>query len=249
MSRIRRLVHRGRIGMAVALAGLATGCAELGIDPALVEELLQIRGAGLSESQIASGLKEALKVGTERTVTRTARQGGFLDNPLVRIVLPDELAEIADRLRSIHLGGPADELEVAMNRAAERASAEAKTIFWDAVTSMTIQDAVRILNGPDDAATVYFRSRTEDALRSRFSPVVSAAMEQVGLYRAYDELVTRSRVLSLFADPTVELNRYVTDEALDGLFTILREEEQRIRRDPAARTTELLRQVFGGLGG
>jgi len=224
------------------------GCAELGIDASVLDELIRAPGGGLSESTVVSGLKEALRIGTERTVTRTARQGGFLDNPLVRIALPENLDKIAQGLRAVRLGGPADELEVTMNRAAEQASAEATELFWNALSEMTISDAYGILNGPDDAATSYFRGRTEDALRQRFSPVVEQAMAEVGLYRAYDELLDRAQVLSLFTDPTVELDRYVTDEALDGLFTILQEEEQRIRRDPAARTTELLRTVFGDRG-
>jgi hypothetical protein len=110
---------------------------------------------------------------------------------------------------------------------------------------MSISDAYGILNGPDDAATRYFRSRTEDSLRTRFSPVVESAMQDVGLYQAYDALVDRASVLTWFQDPTVELNRYVTDETLDGLFTVLAQEEQRIRTDPVARSTELLRKVFG----
>ena len=118
-------------------------------------------------------------------------------------------------------------------------------MFWDAVSSMSISDAYGILNGPEDAATTYFRGRTEDSLRQRFAPVVEGAMQQVGLYKAYDALVARYSALSLLSNPTVELNGYVTDETLDGLFTVLAHEEKKIRTDPVARSSDLLRTVFG----
>ena len=233
------------------LASAQLSCAELGIDPAMVEQVLTAagasgQGAGLSESTVVAGLKEALQVGTERTVATTSQRGGFLDNPLLRIVLPEELDTMAQGLRAVGMGGQVDQLEVTMNRAAETASGEAKAVFWDAVTSMTISDAMGILNGPDDAATSYFRGRTEGSLRERFAPVVDGAMKQVGLYQAYDQLVGQYQLLALFQNPTVELNRYVTDETLDGLFQVLATEEQRIREDPVARSTDLLRTVFGG---
>jgi hypothetical protein len=198
-----------------------------------------------SESTIAAGLKEALSIGTERSVSRAARPGGFLDDPRVRIPVPPQLDKLARGLRALGFSGAVDDLETAMNRAAERAAREAQGPLVDAVTSLQIADAYAILSGPDDAATRYLRGRSEAALRDRFSPVVEKAMRSAGVYRAYDELRSRNRALALLADPTVELHRYVTDETLDGLFTLIAAEEQRIRTQPAARTTELLRTVFG----
>jgi hypothetical protein len=192
-----------------------------------------------------AGVREALQIGAERCVARTARPGGFLDNPVVRIGLPPELREIGQAMRAVGFDGTVDEIEVAMNRAAEEASGEAADLLVDAVANLTIRDAQAIVDGPDDAATRYFRASSEDALRARFAPIVEVAMKRVGLYRAYDELLDRHELLSLFGDPTLDLNRYVTDQTLEGLFTVLREEEERIRDDPAARTTELLRAVFG----
>jgi len=235
--------RRARRALAAGVAVAFAGCAELGLGPDLVGVLL---GGGEGDLTLVAGVREALRVGAERSVSRTARPGGFLANPLVRIALPPELENVGRALRAVGFDGTVDELERTMNRAAERAAGEATGLLLDAVATMTIGDARAIVRGPEDAATRYFRSRTEDALRERFAPVVETAMREVGLYRAYDELVTRNRVLSLLADPTVELNRYVTDETLDGLFTVLREEEKRIREDPAARTTDLLREVFGG---
>lgn len=248
MSRISFL-RRWKVLAAVPGLTLGLGCAELGITPEMVEQVLAATGStdagALSESTIADGLKEALVVGTERTVAQTSKSGGFLDDPLLRIALPDELDSMAKGLRAVGMGSQVDQLEVTMNRAAETASGEAKEVFWDAVGSMSIQDALGILRGPDDAATTYFRGRTEDSLRQRFSPVVDGAMTQVGLYQAYDGLVDRYKLLALFQNPTVELNRYVTDETMNGLFSVLAVEEKRIREDPLARSTELLRTVFG----
>jgi hypothetical protein len=245
-------VFRSKLRPLLAVCLLASAhlsCAELGIDPAMVEQVLATasgtQGSGLSENTVVAGLKEALQVGTERTVSSTSQRGGFLDNPLLRIALPEELDTMAKGLRAVGMGGQVDQLEVTMNRAAETASGEAKTVFWDAVKSMTISDAMGILNGPDNAATTYFRGRTEGSLRERFSPVVDGAMKQVGLYQAYDNLLGQYQLLSLFQNPTVELNRYVTDETLDGLFQVLAGEEKRIREDPVARSTDLLRTVFG----
>lgn len=235
-------------GCAALLALTGAGCAQLGIDPGALDPILgATRGAGpgLDESTVVSGLKEALRVGTERSVSRTSREGGFLDDPLLRIALPEELEGVARGLRAVGMGAQVDALEVTMNRAAETASAEAKAVFWQAVGQMSISNAYGILNGPPDAATTYFRDRTEGTLRERFSPIVERAMQEVGLYRAYDALLSRYSALSLLGSPTVELDRYVTDETLDGLFLVLAQEEERIRTDPVARSTELLRKVFG----
>ena len=228
--------------MSAAGGGLAVaGCAELGLD---------LPGGGLlpgatSEATIAAGLKEALQVGAERSVSQAARPGGFLENPRVRIPLPAQLENVARGLRALGFNTAVDDLETAMNRAAERAAREARGPLVNAVSSLTIADARAILSGRDDAATQYLRSHSETALRERFAPVVESAMRGAGVYRAYEEVRSRNRALALLADPTVELNRHVTDETLDGLFTLIAEEEARIRNDPAARTTELLRVVFG----
>jgi len=231
--------------IAIALAagvGLAVaGCAALG--PEFARSGIQL-GAP-SEATIAAGLKEALQVGAERSVSRAARPGGFLENPRVRIPLPPQLDKLARGLRALGFNGAVDDLETAMNRAAERAAREAQGPLVSAVASLTIADAQSILYGPDDAATQYLRRQSEASLRERFAPVVESAMRGAGVYRAYEELRSRNRALALLADPTVELNRHVTDETLDGLFTLIADEERRIRSDPAARTTDLLRAVFG----
>jgi hypothetical protein len=218
----------------ILLALVFVGCAELA----------QFGGPE-REAQLTAGVREVLRVAAERGVSRASRPGGFLENPAARIALPPELAPIATALRAVGLRGTVEEIERSMNRAAEQASGEAADLLLDAVEGLSIQDARTIIYGDDAAATRYLRSRTEDALRARFAPIVAVAMKRVGLYRAYDELIDRNRMVSALPDPALSLEEYVTAETVDGLFAVLREEEGRIRDDPAARTTALLREVFG----
>lgn len=230
----------------VALAALMIlGCASL--QNADLETILGDGAGGeLDEATVLAGLKEALRVGSDNTVSATSTVDGFLGNALIRIAMPEPLAGAASTLRTVGLGSHVDQLETAMNRAAEQAAGEARSVFWDAITGMTISDAFAILDGHDTAATDYFRDRTETALRARFAPIVSRKTESVGLGRLYGQLTDAYATLPLTDKPElVDLDAYVTDEALDGLFTVLASEEQAIRRDPAARTTELLRRVFG----
>ena len=230
------------------MALLLAGCAG-GTTPA-VGDLLGAVGlpqqVGLDDATIGAGLKEALRVGTDRTVADTSRDGGFLRNPLIRIPLPEQMDAAAKGLRAIGFGQQVDELEVAMNRAAERASGEAAAVFIDAIGQMSFADVRAIWQGPDDAATEYFREKTSDPLRARFGPIVDESMQQVGLARLYDNLMGKLAALPLVPEPQLELDEYVTGRTLSGLFTVLAQEEARIRTDPAARTTDLLQTVFGG---
>ena len=200
---------------------------------------------GLSgEERIIAGLKQALEIGTERAVGRTSQQDGFLENSSIRLGLPDSLDTMVAGLRAMGLGGRIDELEVAMNRAAEQASAEAAEVFWQGIRQMSFADARSILAGADTAATEYFERTTREPLRKRFEPIVAERMRSVGLVRLYNDLAGRYAALPFTEMPTLNLERYVTDGALDGLFQVLGEEERRIREDPAARTTALLKEVF-----
>lgn len=241
---------RNRGARAAVVAGalaVMSGCGS--VDPAVLEQILGTTGGGLSESTIIAGLRQALEVGTERTVDNTSQTDGFFGNPLIRIPIPGELQTVATTLRGVGLGGKVDEFELAMNRAAEQASGEAVAVFWGAIKTMTIDDARGILNGPDNAATVYFRGRTETELETRFLPIVETKMQELGYVKKYEELADAYAALPLTTRPAFDPEDYVTDRALSGLFTILADEEKRIRDDPAARTTELLRQVFGGSDG
>lgn len=201
--------------------------------------------APLDERTVTAGLKEALTVGTERTVARTSAQDGYLGDALLRIALPDALVDIAGSLRRVGLGAHVDQLEVAMNRAAELAAREATGLFVETVRGMTLQDVWGILNGHQTAATDFFRERTAAALTGRYRPIVQASLQQVGGYQQYEDLVARIDALPFIDAPDLDLVGYVTDRALVGLFTVLGQEEARIRQDPLARTTALLQRVFG----
>ena len=218
---------------------LAAGCAGMaGLD-------LGGASAPLDERTVIAGLKEALSVGTEHTVARTSRIDGYLGDALLRIALPDQLQQLSGTLRSLGLGGKLDQLEVAMNRAAEQAAGEATALFVEAIRGMTLQDAWGILRGHDTAATDFFHERTSAALTSRYRPIVQSSLRQVGGYTEFEDLTRRIEALPLIDPPDLDLVGYVTDRALGGLFTVLGQEEQRIRADPLARTTALLQRVFG----
>jgi hypothetical protein len=219
--------------------------------PAAVIAALAVFALGaapLTESTAASGLKDALRVATERAVQSTSQTNGFLDNPKIRIPLPGKLDTLATALRGIGMGSQVDELETSMNHAAEKASAEATPVFVDAISQMSFKDATAILKGNDTAATQYFEKKTTDPLRTKFSPIVGEAMKDVGVTKLYDELVGQYTKSVPFASaPSLDLNAYVTDKTLSGLFTVVGEEEKKIRTNPTARATDLLKQVFGGL--
>jgi hypothetical protein len=203
------------------------------------------KGSGLDAATVASGLREALRIGSRNAASQTSRRDGFFGDPRIRIPVPDPLERMASGLRSVGFGAKVDEFELAMNRAAERAAGEAAPVFLNAIQSMTIEDALEILRGGEHAATDYLRARTGDTLHARFAPIVDESMRRVGLVRVYDELLGRWRAVPLVPQPEFELREYVTREALDGLFLVLATEEEKIRTDPAARVTELLRTVFG----
>ena len=210
-----------------------------------IANVLAVGMAGSNEGSVAAGLREALRVGSERTVAAASRPGGFGDNPLLRIALPSEVQTMAKALRLVGMGAQVDELDAAMNRAAEKASAEATPVFWNAIAGMSLTDAVGILNGGDTAATEYFRERTATSLQQRFRPIIESNMREVGLYKTYKQVLDAYSQLPLVNTPSLDLTEHVTGATLDGLFKVLGDEETKIRRDPAARTTDLLRQVFG----
>ena len=205
-------------------------------------------GTGLSDVRIGDGLKQALQVGTEQAVAVTGKPDGYLANQAIKILVPEQLRTVEQGLRLVGQGAMIDEFVVSMNRAAERAAPAAKSVFWDAIAAMSIDDARRILQGSQTAATDYFRDKTTTRLTEAFGPSVSQAMNEVGVTRQYKALVDNVKAMPFGgnAAASVDLDRYVVGKALDGLFHMVGEEEQKIRTNPAARTTELLKDVFGG---
>ena len=199
----------------------------------------------LSVDTIVAGLKEALKVGTDRTVTQLSRDGGYAGNARIRIPVPAELEKVTGVMRRVGFGSMVDSFEQKMNLAAEQAAGKAAPVFWDALVSMSFDDAKNILQGGDTAATDYFKGKTQDRLRELYAPIVAEHLNSVGAVRAYNELMDRYAAIPLAKKPEFRVENYTTQKALDGLFTVLADEEARIRKGPAARTTALLQRVFG----
>jgi hypothetical protein len=199
----------------------------------------------LSDVKIGSGLKEALKVGTENTVNLTGRLDGYFLNQAIKILMPEKLRNLEKGLTAVGYGPQVDEFVLSMNRAAEQAAPFAKQVFWDAIGEMTFEDAKKILSGHETAATDYFKSKTTDKLTVAFRPVVDQAMNEVGVTRQYKELVGRFQTIPFVKSESFDIDHYVVTKALDGLFHVLGEEERKIRTNPAARVTDLLKEVFG----
>ncbi len=198
----------------------------------------------LTGSDIASGLKEALRVGISKGADQASATDGYFKNPLLRIAFPPEAQKVAARLRQIGFGPQVDKFELSMNRAAEDAAKKAKPVFIKAITSMSIQDAVGILRGQDDAATQYLRRTSGQQLVTEFTPIIDSTLKKNNATRYYSELVTVYNKIPLVQQVNPDLTQYATNKAVDGLFVLVAQEEKRIRENPAARVTDLLKRVF-----
>ncbi len=203
--------------------------------------------APLTDGEIGAGLREALKVGTGRVVNQVGTLDGYYADPAIRIPLPGELDTVHDVLTRIGFNSLTADLELKLNRAAERAAPEARDVFWQAITEMTLSDVRTIWKGPDDAATRYFRGKMTGPLTERFTPIVLDSMGDVGAIRAFDRMMARYEAVPFVPDIKADLTRYTVEKSLDGLFHYVAREEAAIRRDPAKRTTQLLQRVFGDL--
>jgi hypothetical protein len=200
---------------------------------------------GLSDAKIGSGLQEALKVGTENAVFQTSAIDGFFLNAAIKILIPKQIQSIEQPLRLVGFGPQIDDFILNMNRAAEKAVPFAKEIFWDAIGQMTFDDARKILNGNDTAATDYFKAKTSKKLQTAFRPPVENVMNQVGVTRQYNDLMGRYQNVPFAKSITFDIHQYVTEKATDGIFYVVGQEEKKIRTNPAARATDLLKEVFG----
>jgi hypothetical protein len=202
----------------------------------------------LDPKTAASGLKEALGVGTGRSVDVLGRPDGYLKNLDVRIPMPDRLRVVDKSLRTIGRGNMVDEFVTSMNRAAEAAAPLARSVFLDTIKQMSFSDAVTIVRGKDHEATDYLRTNAGPRLDALFRPIVQGQLDRVGTTRSFNAMMGRASSLPLGGSVAFDLNAYVTGKALDGLFLMIGREEEKIRKDPVARTTDLLRRVFGGTG-
>lgn len=204
-----------------------------------------VQFGGLSDSRIISGLKEALTIGSGNAIKLTGAVDGFFKNAVIKILLPKQLSTLARGLRVIGQGAKVDEFELSMNRAAEKAAPQARQIFVNAIRQMTITDARKILTGGDTAATEYFKDKTSEKLATAFRPIVEKSMNDVGATRQYKDLVGRFESIPFAKTQSLDIDGYVVNKTLDGIFYMVGEEEKKIRKDPAARITSILRDVFG----
>lgn len=202
------------------------------------------RGQSLSTGDIASGLKEALRQGAAAVTGRLGRADGFNADPKVHIPLPDSLSKVQAGLKMAGLSGPADELELKLNRAAEAATPQARKIFTDALDRMSLDDARAILNGPKDSATQYFKRSMTPDLKTALRPVVDRNVAETGVVKSYEAMTASAKGLPMIGDGRAMLTDHVMEYALSGIFGYLADEEAAIRSDPAKRSTDLLRKVF-----
>lgn len=203
-------------------------------------------GGGSGDAKTdAAGIKEALAVGTERAVASLGRADGYFGNAAVKILMPSSLQKVAEVARVARYQKQVDEFILSMNRAAEAAAPLAANIFGDAIRAMTLDDVRAILTGGDTAATDFFRRKTNDNLYAAFKPVVSKKVDEVGATKAYKSMIGQYDAVPMVSKKSLDLDHYVTEKALAGLFHMLGQEEKAIRTNPAARSTELLKSVFG----
>lgn len=199
----------------------------------------------LSNDEVGNGLKEALRVGTETVVGQLGQPGGFNLDPEIHIPLPGELKRVKDMLGKIGMDSVLVDLENELNEAAEIATPKAKNLFMQAINEMTLDDVMAIYNGPDDAATQYFRGKMSEPLAVEMTPVVNESLADVGAVTTYDNAMESYNALPFVPEIDVDLSEYVVEKGLDGIFFYLAKEEAAIRSDPVKRTTDLLKTVFG----
>jgi len=201
--------------------------------------------SSLTTAEVTSGLKEALRVGSSRVVEKVSAVDGFNADPQIHIPLPENLEKVRSALTTIGMGGMMDDLELQLNRAAEQAAGKARPLFLEAISTMTIEDAMEIYRGPDDAATRYFENRMSKPLAEEMRPVVAESLQDVGAIQTYDAALGRYKNLPFVPDIQTDLTGYVVEQGMAGIFHYLAKEEAAIRSDPVKRTTDLLQKVFG----
>ena len=210
-----------------------------------VNKTLSGSPAPLTTAEVAQGLKEALIKGVSTGSDLVSRVDGYFKNPEIKIPFPPEVKKVEDRLRQLGLGNEVDKFVVTLNRGAEEAAKEAAPIFIEAIRSMTIQDAWSILRGEPDAATQYLKRTTSGLLKEKFKPVIKNSLNKVNATKYYGDIVTRYNQIPFVQKVNPDLDDYATDKAIAGLFVMIAKEEKNIRQNPVARTTEILKRVFG----
>lgn len=200
-----------------------------------------------SDERTALGLKEALRVSTGNAIGKVGRLDGYFKNKAIKILMPRQLSSVEKLLRTFGQGDKVDQLVKSMNRAAERAAPQAGEFFTDAIRSLTFNDVRKILGGGDTAATDYFKSKTGPKIADAFAPIVTEEMDKVDVARQFKALTDKARNLPFGESVSLDIDQYVVTKAVDGLFHVMGQEERSIRRDPVARVTDILKDVFGRL--
>lgn len=200
---------------------------------------------GLSNSEITDGLREALKVGSQRVVDQVGQTDGYNADSSIHLPLPDSLKKVQSALELAGLSSMLDDLELRLNRAAEAAAPKAKALFLNAIEEMTLEDAQKIYNGPEDAATRYFQGKMSAPLAKEMEPIVNESLSEVGAIQSYDNVMGEYRSIPFVPDAKADLTDYVVEKGMDGIFFYLAKEEAAIRKDPLKRSTALLQKVFG----
>lgn len=249
------------LGFVVSIGSAHAGWLDaLGLTKSSTNSTASAGLAALSQTQMAGGLKDALGNGLQHAVASLGHDGGFLTNVAVKIPVPEKLQSAEKTLRALGQGKLVDEFITTMNHAAEQAVPEAAGVFGDAVKQMSIADAQAVLTGPDDAATQFFRRTTQTNLYARFMPIVQKATANTGVTRAYKNMLAKvgggggfggtlgGLANNYLGADALDVDAYVTKGALDGLFKMVADEEKNIRQNPVARTTDLMKQVFGAVG-
>jgi len=209
------------------------------------KKMLGQKSSGLTEKDAADGIKEALVNGTGEGVKIVSKMDGYFGNPEIKIPFPPEAKEVESKLRSMGLGKQVDEVILSINRAAEDAAKDATSIFVTAIKNMTVKDAINIVKGSNDAATQYLKRTTSPELKAKFKPVIKASLDKVNATKYWSDIINTYNKIPFVKKMNPNLTEYVTGKAIDGLFVMIAKEELKIRKDPVARTTELLKKVFG----
>lgn len=229
----------------LALLAVALLCLMLAACVTEMQGLLNATSTTDRTSLIGAGLKEALRVGSDTVVGQIGKADGFNGDPKIHIPLPKNFQKVQSTLKTLGMSSLLDDLELKLNRAAERATPKAKELFWSSIEQMTLDDVMGIYNGPPDAATRYFQKTMSKPLGEAMRPIVDEALQQAGAVRAYDNVMGKYRSVPFVPDVKADLIGYVVDKGMDGIFHYLAQEEAAIRKNPVKRTTELLRKVFG----
>lgn len=232
-----------RIVSIMVLAGLSI---QSTCDPQIMQDVLDtVLTESVTEGEVASGLREALVQGATNGSDVLSQVNGYFGNPQVKIPFPTEAQKIESTLRSLGLGSMCDDVIASLNQAAEKAAIEAKPILINSIRQMTVNDAMDILFGENDAATQYLKSTTTNQLIEKFTPVIDASLKEVNATKYWTDVVSRYNQIPLVEDLNPDLTGFVTAKALDGLFLMIEQEELKIRQDPGARAASIVQKVFG----